>query len=110
MVITNDAWFGRSAAAYQHAAIAKLRAVECRLPVARCANTGISGFIDPWGRYFQRTGLLERVSVVGTLASKPAQSAFVRWGQWLGGPLGFLLFCVCCTQIPYRRSRKKRHE
>ena len=48
--ITNDAWFGRSCAAYQHAANSVFRAVENRRPVVRSANTGLTCFIDRTGR------------------------------------------------------------
>ncbi|MFA5117767.1 MAG: apolipoprotein N-acyltransferase [Candidatus Omnitrophota bacterium] len=50
VVMTNDAWFGKSSAPYQHCAASVLRAVENRRPVVRSANTGISGFIDPSGK------------------------------------------------------------
>jgi apolipoprotein N-acyltransferase len=50
VVMTNDAWFGKSSAAHQHCAASVLRAVENRRPVVRSANTGISGFIDPAGK------------------------------------------------------------
>ncbi|MEC7641106.1 MAG: apolipoprotein N-acyltransferase [Nitrospinota bacterium] len=55
--ITNDAWFGNSAASYQHIAMAALRAVENRTPIARAANTGISGVIDPSGKIRDTTDL-----------------------------------------------------
>ncbi|MFH1798926.1 MAG: apolipoprotein N-acyltransferase [Candidatus Omnitrophota bacterium] len=48
--ITNDAWFGKSAASRQHLQASVFRAVENRLPVIRSANTGISCFIDSSGR------------------------------------------------------------
>ena len=48
-VVTNDAWYGEGAAAYQHAAHSVLRAVEMRRPVLRCGNGGWSGWIDEYG-------------------------------------------------------------
>jgi apolipoprotein N-acyltransferase len=47
--ITNDAWFLKSTAPYQHAQASVLRAVENRVPVVRAANTGFSCYIDQWG-------------------------------------------------------------
>jgi apolipoprotein N-acyltransferase len=48
-VLTNDAWYGEGAAAYQHAAHSVLRAIETRRPVLRCGNAGWSGWIDEFG-------------------------------------------------------------
>jgi len=52
LVLTNDAWYGKSGAAYQHAASSVFRAIENRVPVVRCANTGVSCFIDSRGRIY----------------------------------------------------------
>ncbi len=51
VVMTNLGWFGASSALEQELEIARVRAVETRLPVAHCANTGITGMFDPWGRF-----------------------------------------------------------
>ena len=52
--ITNEAWFGKSAAPYQFLSMSVFRAVENNINVVRCANTGISCFIDPCGRISSR--------------------------------------------------------
>jgi apolipoprotein N-acyltransferase len=48
-VLTNDVWYGEEGAAYQHAALSVLRAVEARRPLLRCGNDGWSGWIDEYG-------------------------------------------------------------
>lgn len=50
VLVTNDAWFGDWAGPAQHFAMARLRAIETGLPVARSANRGRSAMIDPYGR------------------------------------------------------------
>ena len=58
--ITNDAWYGRSSAAYQHWDQASMRAIENGRYLARAANTGISGFVDPYGRVLEKSALFEQ--------------------------------------------------
>ena len=47
--LTNNGWFGESAAQWQHAATAVFRAVENRIPLVRCANNGLTCWVDPVG-------------------------------------------------------------
>ena len=62
--ITNDAWYGQSSAPYQHFAMASMRAIEHGRYLARAANTGISGIVDPYGRVVARSQLFEQVGLV----------------------------------------------
>jgi apolipoprotein N-acyltransferase len=87
---TNDFWFGRSAGPVQHAEMAILRAVENRTPVARCANSGISFFVDPYGRVLQRTGLFVEAMPVARLAPGRGGSFYTRHGEWLIAALALL--------------------
>ncbi len=54
IVITNDAWFSKSAAAYQHLQASIFRAIENDVPVIRSANTGVSAFVDNQGVVLDR--------------------------------------------------------
>ncbi len=65
--ITNDAWFGRSAASAQHLSMAAFRAVENRVALIRAANTGITAVIDPFGRVRKATDLFVRTHTTGTI-------------------------------------------
>jgi apolipoprotein N-acyltransferase len=82
--ITNDTWFGRSSGPFQHMRIAVFRAVENRIWLARCANSGISALIDPYGRETARAGLYVRKVVSGRLALSEEESDFTKIGPVFG--------------------------
>jgi len=54
VTVSNDGWFGRSDAPYQHFSIASMRAVENRRFLLRATSTGISGIVDPFGRVLKK--------------------------------------------------------
>lgn len=62
--ITNDAWYGRSSAPFQHFELASMRAIEEGRYLARAANTGISGVVDPYGRVVRASTLFAQVGLV----------------------------------------------
>ena len=62
--ITNDGWYGKSSAPYQHFAMASMRAIEQGRYLARAANTGISGVVDPYGRVVSQSAIFEQVGLV----------------------------------------------
>ncbi len=84
--ITNDFWFGRTAGPGQHAEMAVLRAVENRVPIVRCANTGISCTIDPWGRIAHETEIFTPAAFVATVQAG-AGSFAAGHPDWIAWPL-----------------------
>lgn len=109
IVVTNDAWYGREAGAYQHAAHSVLLAAATGLPVLRCGNAGWSGTIDSLGRafpvlvdgsvYFRGARLTAPVSLPRV---RQPETFWVRHGDWAVG-LGGLLFAL--TYVWRRRRR-----
>ena len=94
LTITNDAWFGKSAAAEQHFSIAVFRAVENRRSLARAANTGISGFIDPRGRVRGKSELFVEASLVNDLPILKIKSFYTIFGD-VFAILCSIAFVVC---------------
>lgn len=81
--ITNDEWFGPTAAPWQHSDMAILRCVELGMGMARCANTGISMFVDPYGRVTAETALFREATLVGTVELAVHPTFYTEWGDAL---------------------------
>ncbi len=79
--ITNDAWFGRSAAPAQHLSMAVFRAVENRAYLVRAANTGISAVVAPDGRIAQASGLFTPAVLSGAIAPRAGVTVYTRYGD-----------------------------
>jgi apolipoprotein N-acyltransferase len=79
--ITNDAWYGHSSAPYQHFALASMRAVEQGRYLARAANTGISGVVDPYGRIVRQSGIFEQVALVEPVRFLTGRTIYSRIGD-----------------------------
>jgi apolipoprotein N-acyltransferase len=101
--ITNDAWFGRSTAPYQHFAHLIIRAIETRLPVVRSANTGISAYIDPLGYVHGATDLFVPAAKTFEVRTSDSQTPFVRFGDWVA--VLSLLTTLGAGAATWRRSR-----
>jgi apolipoprotein N-acyltransferase len=104
VVVTNDAWYGQGAAAFQHAAHSVLRAVETRRPVLRCGNAGWSGWIDEFGTirkvatnadgsiYYRGASIAH---VTRDLRWVGRDSFYVEHGDW------FVAACACCAALGF---------
>jgi len=79
--ITNDAWFGKTGAPYQHFSMAVFRAVENRRSLVRSANTGISGFVDPAGRIIASTPLFKEAVMIRSVPVMTHSTFYTRYGD-----------------------------
>ena len=93
VTMTNDAWFGHTSAPLQHFSMAVFRAVENRRSVARAANTGISGFIDPGGKITATTALFEKTTLTQALPCVNSMSFYTKYGDL------FAMICLLATIV-----------
>jgi apolipoprotein N-acyltransferase len=82
--ITNDAWYGWSSAAFQHWEQASLRPIEQGRFLARAANTGISGFVDPYGRVLQRSNMFQSAVMAQDVRFLTGRTIYSRIGDVAG--------------------------
>ena len=86
--ITNDAWYGRTSAPWQHFSMSVFRAVENKRSLVRSANTGISGFIDPVGRIMESTQLYEDAVLTRAMPIVRETTLYTQYGDW------FAMLCL----------------
>jgi apolipoprotein N-acyltransferase len=95
--LTNDAWYLKTSAAAQHFSFNVFRAVENRRAVVRAANTGISGFIDAYGRVVSRTGIFERAAIAGNVVFMTGTTFYTSHGDvfaWCSVILSLLFLTI----------------
>ncbi len=80
--ITNDGWFGPTAAPAQHLEMTAMRAIENRRTCIRAANSGYSALIGPKGRILLRTGLFREALLVSNAVAYNSDSPFLTLGFW----------------------------
>ena len=79
--ITNDAWFGKTGAPYQHLSMAVVRAVENRRFIARSANTGISAIIDATGNIRSSSSLFTESIITGKINILDVRTFYSSYGD-----------------------------
>jgi len=109
VTITNDGWYGKSSAPYQHFAMAVLRAVENRRYLLRAATTGISGIIDPYGRILSQSDLMTKTFLFGKITPRTKLSFYTKFGDVLPYvSLTLAAIFLILTIIKRKNERKRR--
>jgi len=105
--ITNDAWYGHSSAPYQHFSMIVFRAVENKRSLARSANTGVSGFVNPYGKIISSSEIFTDAHLNANLPILNDLTFYCQFGDV------FAIFCcsiLVLSIILNFFSHKKRHE
>ena len=88
--ISNDGWFAAQEK-HQHFQLVILRCIENRLPLARCSNTGVSGFIDSAGRVVESSPINQTYTASARLDLDPRITVYSRIGD------AFAFACIALT-------------
>jgi apolipoprotein N-acyltransferase len=99
--ITNDAWYGRSSAPFQHYEQGRLRAIEFGRYFVRAANTGISAIVDPYGRVLASSRLFETTTLTGEVRLLGGTTVYARIGDSVAWA------CVAGTLIVWGVTRRR---
>jgi apolipoprotein N-acyltransferase len=104
VTLANDAWFGDSQEPWLHLGLARLRAIEHRRWLVRATNSGVSAIVDPAGRIVDRTGVLSRESLRGTVHPLAGETVYARVGDWPGWA-SLVVVAAALVLGPRRRPR-----
>lgn len=106
--ITNDGWFGRSTAPYQHLNLVRYRAIENGMPAARLANSGVSAFIDQYGHFDKNTDIFMDAVIQRKMQLKTRETLYAKIGDSVETALlWFFLIYLIVSLILYRRLHQK---
>ncbi len=98
--VTNDAWFGRSSARYQHLQISRLRALESRRYLIRAANDGVSAVIGPHGEIVARATEYQREVLRSSVVPRSGLPPYARIGNW---PVILVCLALVVSAVRLRR-------
>lgn len=97
--ITNDGWFGKTSGPYQHAQINVFRSIENRRSIARCANTGVSMFVDPYGRIKSKTKIYVQKTLSGEISKRNELTFYTRYGDFFARVISLVSIMILAYTI-----------
>ena len=88
--LTNDAWYGRSVAPWQHARLAQWRAIETRRSLLRVTNTGVTSVINAKGEIVETLPIFTPAVLKTQIEVLEGETFYVRFGDWFAWGVIFL--------------------
>ena len=81
-LIANEGWFSQTNGLYQLEAFTRLRSIEVHRAIARCANTGMTCLIDPWGRIYDEAPWWSATTLAGKVKLSEEMSLYARYPDY----------------------------
>jgi len=100
--LTNDGWYGHSSAPYQHFAMASMRSIEQGRYLARAANTGISGIVDPYGRIVTQSAIFEQTTLVGDIRFRTERTVY----SVIGDAIAYVAIALTISALMVLRGKR----
>lgn len=111
VTVSNDGWFGKSDAPYQHFSIASMRAIENRRFLLRATSTGVSGIVDPFGRVLKKIDIGKMEFIIEDIYPIDEKTLYSNHGDifaWSCLTISGILFILSLKRrYGIRRSKKK---
>ncbi len=108
--LSNDGYFGRSAAREQHLKIVRMRAAENRRWILRATNNGITAVVDPAGRVLERLPSFRQEALLGRFSYIQKTTAYTRlgdWFAWLCGAASITALAASLISCDGLRARRR---
>jgi apolipoprotein N-acyltransferase len=111
IITTNDGWWGETQGYKQHLHYGTLRAIETRRWIARCANTGVSCFIDPYGTIIDPQPYWQEAVIGGNVTTSDYITFYVKYGDYISkAAIIFSILLLVYTSIILRFIRRQNVE
>jgi apolipoprotein N-acyltransferase len=104
--LTNDGWYERSSAVYQHFDFSRYRAIENRRTMVRATNTGVTGFFSPTGEVIAKAPVFKEAILTAAIPLGGLTSLYTRYGDL------FAWGCVAALGLLILKSitKGRRHD
>ena len=109
VTISNDSWFGKTSAPYQHLAMAVFRSIENRRWLLRSTSNGISALVDPAGRIVTQSPLHKPDHFLASFQYLKQKTIFTRWG-YLFPYLCLILILLDGFRAILKKAKKRFHQ
>jgi apolipoprotein N-acyltransferase len=107
--LTNDAWYGRTVAPWQHTRLAQWRAIETRRSLLRVTNTGVTTLINAKGEMVETVPIFTPAVLKTQLEILEGETFYVRYGDWFAWGVTLISVVIVLAHFSRRRIDRNSH-